>query len=79
MRGSRNSIQRDQTFTTFFFSFFVFVFFRCGEPKIAKSGPSLARQRNAISMAFRWRANVGPTLNAGLVASWLIRGSGLEC
>ena len=32
------------------------------------SGPSSARQRNVISMAFRWRADDGPTLNAGLVA-----------
>ena len=31
-------------------------------------GPASARQRNAISIAFRWRANDGPTLNAGLVA-----------
>ena len=31
-------------------------------------GPSSARQLNAISMAFRWRADDGPTLNAGLVA-----------
>ena len=29
------------------------------------SGPSLARPRNAILMAFRWRADDGPTLNAG--------------
>ena len=25
-------------------------------------GPSLVRQRNAISMAFRWRADVGPLM-----------------
>ena len=31
-------------------------------------GPSSTRQRNAISMAFRWRADNGPTLNAGFVA-----------
>ena len=31
-------------------------------------GPSSARQRNTIKMAFRWRADDGPTLNAGLVA-----------
>ena len=31
------------------------------------SGPSSARQQNAI-MAFRWHADDGPTLNAGLVA-----------
>ena len=33
-----------------------------------KSGPSSARQRNAIEMAFRWHADNGPPLNAGLVA-----------
>ena len=27
-------------------------------------GPSTARQRNAIQMAFRWWADGGPTLNA---------------
>ena len=31
------------------------------------SGPSSARQGNAIQMSFRWRADDGPTLNAGLV------------
>ena len=36
--------------------------------KSTKSGPSSARQRNAIIMAFRWRADDGPTLNAGLLA-----------
>ena len=29
---------------------------------------SLSRQRNVISMTFRWPANDGPKLNAGLVA-----------
>ena len=40
------------------------------DPKntIPVSGPSLARQRNAIEMMFRWPADDGPTLNAGLVA-----------
>ena len=32
------------------------------------SGPTLARQRNDILMAVRWRADNGPTLNDGLVA-----------
>ena len=32
------------------------------------SGPSSARQRSAIYMAFRWRADDGPTLKAVLVA-----------
>ena len=34
----------------------------------AINGPSSARQRNALSMTFRWRANDGQTLNADLVA-----------
>ena len=38
------------------------------DPNTAISGPSSARQRNTISMAFHWRADVGPTLNADLVA-----------
>ena len=38
------------------------------DPNITISGPSSARQRNPIGMAFRWRADDGPTLNAGLVA-----------
>ena len=33
-----------------------------------KSVPSSARQRNAIEMTFRWRADNGPPLSAGLVA-----------
>ena len=37
------------------------------------SVPSLARQRNAIEMALRWRADDGQTLNAGFV---IFRGSG---
>ena len=32
-----------------------------------KGVPSSARQRNAIEMAFCWRADGGPTLNASLV------------
>ena len=31
-----------------------------------KSGPSLSCQRNTIQMVFRWLADGGPTLNAGL-------------
>ena len=38
------------------------------DPNTIISGPSTARQRNAIKMAFLWRADNGPTLNAGLVA-----------
>ena len=38
------------------------------DPHTTKSGPSLARQQNAIKMAFRWQAGDSPRLNAGLVA-----------
>ena len=38
------------------------------DPNTTISGPSLARQRPAICMAFRWRANDGTTLKAVLVA-----------
>ena len=38
------------------------------DPNSTKRVPSSARQRNAIQMAFRWRADDGPILNAGFVA-----------
>ena len=38
------------------------------ERNATKNGPSSARQRNAIEMAFRWRVDNGPPLSAGLVA-----------
>ena len=38
------------------------------DPNTALIGPSLARQRNAIEMAFRWRADDGPPWNAGMAA-----------
>ena len=38
------------------------------DPNTTISGPSLACQQNAIKMAFCWRANDGPTSNAGFVA-----------
>ena len=47
---------------TTFFSFFLVNEGR-EHPNNTKSGPSLARQRNAIL-----NADAGPTLNAGLVA-----------
>ena len=53
------------TSTTFFF------FFSCGGGGRIQNPlkvPSSTRQRNAIKMAFRWHADVGPTLNSGLVA-----------
>ena len=37
------------------------------DPNITISGPSSARQQNAIKMVFRCRDDDGPTLNAGLV------------
>ena len=50
------------------------LFFLVGEciedPNVTINGPSSARQRNAISMTFRWRADDGPILNAGLIALW---------
>ena len=46
------------------------------DPKTTINGPSSARQRNAISMAFCGWADGGPTLNASLVALWFYRGSG---
>ena len=40
----------------------------CADPEsFVREGPSSARQQNAIGMAFRWRADVGLTSNAGLV------------
>ena len=45
------------------------------DPNITSIGPSLARQRKAIEMAFRWRVDDGPTLNAGMVALWFLRES----
>ena len=59
-------------FKTFDNVVFIIVFFLVDEwredPNTTISGPSLACQGNTIEMAFRWRANDGPTSNAGLVA-----------
>ena len=73
MRGSRKFCQLESnTDNVFFlFLFFIYFFFFDGMERgsnFTKSGPSSARQRNAIKMAFRWRADNGPPLNAGLVA-----------
>ena len=38
------------------------------DPNTTISAPSSVRQRNANQMAFRWRADDSPILNAGLVA-----------
>ena len=51
---------------------FDYVFFLLDEgiddPNATMNGPSSALQRNAIKMVYRWRADDGPTLNAGSVA-----------
>ena len=62
--------------TTFFFFFFFLVDEGRKVPNTTKDGPSLARQRNAILMAFRWCVDDGPTFNAGFVALGIFRESG---
>ena len=64
MRGSRKNCQRG--------SKFVYLFIDRGieDQNTAINGQSSAHQRNAIEMAFYWRSDDGPTLNAGLVAFW---------
>ena len=50
---------------------YFFLFFNdkgIDDPNTAINGPPSARQRNAFEIAFRWWADNGPTLNAGLVA-----------
>ena len=64
MRGSRKFFQKGSTFDKFFFVIDEGI----EDQNITINRPSSARQRNAIKMAFRWRADDGPTLNAGLVA-----------
>ena len=64
MRGSRKFCQRGSNFYNVFFWFDV----GRKDPHTTIRGPSTARQRNAIEMAFCWRADDGPILNAGLVA-----------
>ena len=60
--------QRGPNLITVFCGFFL-VDEGIEEPSTAINGPSSACQRNAISMAIRWRADDGPTLNVGLGAS----------
>ena len=67
LRGYRGFCQRGSNFATFFL---VYV----GGGTI--SGPSWARQLNAIQMTFCWRDEADPTLNAGLVAVSVSKGSG---
>ena len=64
MRRSRKFFQRGSKFDNHFF----LVDKGIEDPNIAINGPSSARQRNTIEMAFNWRADDGPTLNVGLVA-----------
>ena len=69
MRGSRIFCQREFNFDNFFFKLMR------DDPNTTKSGPSSARQRNAILMTFRWRPDDGITLNSGLAALRYFRGS----
>ena len=66
MRGSRNFCQRGSKFDKVFFFFLVDGGIE--DPNTALIGPSSARQRNAIEMAFCWRADDGPPWNAVLAA-----------
>ena len=71
MRGSRKLCQRGSNFDYFCCCCCCCCFLDDEgrkDPNTTISGPSSTHQRNAISMAFRWRADVGPTLSAGLVA-----------
>ena len=62
MRGSRKICQRMSKFDKVFFFFFLFLVDKGIED------PNTIIMKWAISMAFRWQADNGPTLNAGLVA-----------
>ena len=71
MRGSRKLCQRGSNWTTFVFK----AYGGREDPCPTLSGPSSARQRNAIKggetplKAFRLHADECPTLNAGLAAA----------
>ena len=65
MPGSRKFCQRGSNFDIFW----VFLAYKgIDDLNTTISWPSSAHQRNVIFMAFRRRADDGPTLNAGLVA-----------
>ena len=76
MRGSREFCQRGpvQLCNTD-------IFFKAGreDPNYTKSGPTSARQRNAISMAFRWRTDYCPPLNDGFIALRISRDPNQYC
>ena len=57
MRGSRKFCQRESNYDNVFL-----VDDAKEDPNTTISGPSSARQRNAIQMAFRWPVDYGPTL-----------------
>ena len=61
MRGTRTCCQRGSNSDILFDE-------EWEDSNSTKRGPSSARERNAIEMASRWRADDGPTLNAGLAA-----------
>ena len=63
MRRSRKFCQRGSNYDNVFFVVFL-VYEGRADHKNTNSGPPSTRQRNAISMAFRWRVDGGPTLNA---------------
>ena len=68
--GPESFVRDGPTLKTFFFSSFFFLFLvdeGREDPSTTISGPSTARQRNAILLAFRWWADDSPTWNAGLV------------
>ena len=58
-----------------FFSYFLLVDEGKEDQNTTKSGLSSLRHLSAILMAFRWRADDCPTLNAGLLALWFFRRS----
>ena len=72
MRGSRKFCQRGSNFDNVFLFFLHVIDEGREDPITTISGLSSARQRNAIKMAFHWRADDGPTLNAGLVALYFL-------
>ena len=71
MRGSRKFPRGGPTFSL--------VDERSDDPNTTKSGPSSTHLQNAIKMEFCWRADDGPTLNAGLAAFGFFRGSDQYC